>query len=376
MLSKLTRVARPAATLVRLTARPTGARPLVAALHTATAALQEAGALNIDKSNPLYAPDAWDEWMNTGYSNLAPKDHRSWSDLPAPYKYYDVKVDPADVEAKGFLWSIFTDWRTALPATGLLALPMYLYDVFVLDERVMLALITWFTFALIRTQAGPGLGASLKQGAIDEAQELYDVESAYRTALAETATAHKNVLDLVSDLQSKHAADRALKALEAQAMSREVRVEQATKMKAMLDYMVMAKAETVASAQDSVLESSFDFVANQLQSDSKFQQQSINDALDALAGKKDFKDMAVVTSFFDKMSSTVDEMTAAGVPADALARQREMFSKKFGFADTVSQTMLDNAKANPKEWAALVAKCGGATPTVGTPITYKMPIDC
>ena len=34
------------------------------------------------------------------------------------------------------------------------------------------------------------------------------------------------------------------------------------KMKAMLDYLVLAKAETVASAQDSVVESSFQFVAD------------------------------------------------------------------------------------------------------------------
>ena len=266
MFSKMNRLAAPAARAAirpRTLALP---RQLVAAIHTAAPAWAEAvadaSALNIDKTNPLYAPDAWDDWMNTGYKNLASKDHREWKDLPFPYKYYDVKVDPADVESKGLLWNIFTDWRTALPATGLLALPMYVYDVFVLDERVMLALITWFTFALLRTQVGPSLGAGLKQTALDEAKELYDVESAYRSALTKTATAHKNVLDLVKDLKAKHAADRALKELEARAASREVQVEQTLKMKAMLDYLVLAKAETVASAQDSVVESSFQFVAD------------------------------------------------------------------------------------------------------------------
>ena len=266
MFSKMNRLAAPAARAAirpRTLALP---RQLVAAIHTAAPAWAEAvadaSALNIDKTNPLYAPDAWDDWMNTGYKNLASKDHREWKDLPFPYKYYDVKVDPADVESKGLLWNIFTDWRTALPATGLLALPMYVYDVFVLDERVMLALITWFTFALLRTQVGPSLGAGLKQTALDEAKELYDVESAYRSALTQTATAHKNVLDLVKDLKAKHAADRALKELEARAASREVQVEQTLKMKAMLDYLVLAKAETVASAQDSVVESSFQFVAD------------------------------------------------------------------------------------------------------------------
>ena len=263
MFSKLTSVARPASVMLRVAMRPTSMRPVAAMIHTGVGTSADAtGELDIDKSNPLYAPDAWDEWMNTGYTNLAPKDHREWKDLPAPYKYYDVKVDPADVESQGMLWKIFTDWRTALPATGLLALPMYLYDVFVLDERVMLALITWFTFAMIRTQVGPGLGESLKQTAIDEAQELYDVEDAYRAALSETAAAHKNVLDLVTDLQAKHAAERALKVLEAKAATRELRVEQTLKMKAMLDYMVLSKAETVTTAQRDVVDSSFAFVAD------------------------------------------------------------------------------------------------------------------
>lgn len=240
----------------------------------------------------------------------------------------------------------------------------------------MLALITWFTFGILRTQVGPGLGESLKQGAIDEAQEIYDVDTAYRAALKDTAKAHRNVLDLVTDLQAKHAADRALKEMEAEAASRELQVEQTLKMRAMLDYLVLAKAETVSSAQASVVDSSFNFVAEQLKNDAKFQQASINDALDTLAGDKPFADMGVVTTFLGKMNETVDAMAAAGVPADVRERQRELFSKKFGFGDTVTQAMIDNAKGNAKEWAALSAKCGGAEPTVGAAITYKMPIDC
>lgn len=157
--------------------------------------------LKIDKENPLYVADAWDDWNNVGYTNLTPKEHRYWDDLPAPYKYYDVRVDPADVENPGMIWQIFTNWKTALPATGLLALPMFVYGVrllglgkcaagadavwslfpctlttcspfhiqiFDLDDHLMLALITWFTFAIIRTQVGPALGESFMQGATEQ----------------------------------------------------------------------------------------------------------------------------------------------------------------------------------------------------------------
>lgn len=382
MFSKLSRTALPAARLV-LRPRVASVRPASAGIHTAVptfadaaASSDDAGALDIDKSNPLYAPDAWNEWMNAGYTNLGPKDSRGWKDLPFPYKYYDVKVDPADVESKGLLWTIFTDWRTALPATGLLALPMYLYDVFVLDERVMLALITWFTFGILRTQVGPALGESFKQQAEAEAQELYDVEAAYRKALGSAKKAHLDVLGLVDDLKAKHTAERGLKDLEAKAAYRELKVEQTIKMRSMLDYLILSKAETVAEAQRSVVDSSFKHVADLLKSDDKFQQQSINDSLEALAGNKAFGDMAVVTSFLTQMNTTVDAMTKAGVPADVRERQRELFAKKFGFGDSVTEAMLEAAQGNPKEWAALVAKCGGTEPTVGTPLQYKMPIDC
>jgi hypothetical protein len=37
---------------------------------------------------------------------------QEWSDLPAPYKYLGVKVNPKDVESAGGIWKYFSDWRT------------------------------------------------------------------------------------------------------------------------------------------------------------------------------------------------------------------------------------------------------------------------
>jgi hypothetical protein len=88
-----------------------------------------AAAPAIDKTNPLYAPDNFEPWRNAGYTNLAPRGWKEWEDLPAPYKYYDVKVDPKDVENEGLLWKTFTNWKTALPITALLALPAFVFDV-------------------------------------------------------------------------------------------------------------------------------------------------------------------------------------------------------------------------------------------------------
>ena len=83
----------------------------------------------IDKTNPLHAPDNFEPWRNAGYRNLAPRGWKEWTDLPAPYKYYDVKLDPKDVENPGLLWKLMTNWKTAIPITTLLALPAFVFDV-------------------------------------------------------------------------------------------------------------------------------------------------------------------------------------------------------------------------------------------------------
>lgn len=57
-------------------------------------------------------------------------------------------------------------------------------------------------------------------------RELYEVEAAYVKQLKETQLTHKKVLGLVDDLQGLHAALRSLKALEAEAASKDLRVDQ------------------------------------------------------------------------------------------------------------------------------------------------------
>jgi hypothetical protein len=54
---------------------------------------------------------------------LSPAPPQEWSDLPAPYKYLGVKVNPEHVEAHGPVWKFFSDWKTAVPASILLTLP-------------------------------------------------------------------------------------------------------------------------------------------------------------------------------------------------------------------------------------------------------------
>ena len=121
----------------------------------------------VDKSNPLHAPDSLQPWRNAGYSNLAPEGWTQWEDLPAPYKYYQVKVDPKDVEEPGMLYKLFTKWQTGIPLVTLLALPAFVYDVVLIDERFELMMIFWTTLAVVNASAGDGI-KKMFQDQVDE----------------------------------------------------------------------------------------------------------------------------------------------------------------------------------------------------------------
>jgi hypothetical protein len=82
---------------------------------------------------------------------------QEWSDLPAPYKYFAVKVNPADVEsAGGFLWKAMSDWKLAIPASLLVAMPLWMTgNLPGFDERLELALITILAGTVISKEVAP-----------------------------------------------------------------------------------------------------------------------------------------------------------------------------------------------------------------------------
>jgi len=48
---------------------------------------------------------------------------QEWSDLPAPFKYLGVKVNPDHVTKHGLVWQFLSDWRTAIPTAMLFSMP-------------------------------------------------------------------------------------------------------------------------------------------------------------------------------------------------------------------------------------------------------------
>ena len=81
---------------------------------------------------------------------------QEWSDLPAPYKYLHVKVNPKDVENAGFLWKAMYDWRLAVPMALIVAMPLWMTgNLPGFDERLELSLITILAGTALSREVAP-----------------------------------------------------------------------------------------------------------------------------------------------------------------------------------------------------------------------------
>ena len=100
---------RPSATAAPPPTPTAASRPAL----SADAAAPKEVKYNVDATNFEIAPTTtpWKQYKNEYYEKrgfkVAPKDWKEWSDLPAPYKYYGVKVNPTDVENPGAIWKFF-----------------------------------------------------------------------------------------------------------------------------------------------------------------------------------------------------------------------------------------------------------------------------
>jgi hypothetical protein len=51
--------------------------------------------LGIDRANPLVAPAPFEEWKESGHSNVAAKDWKAWEDIDDEHlKHFQVKLNP------------------------------------------------------------------------------------------------------------------------------------------------------------------------------------------------------------------------------------------------------------------------------------------
>mmetsp|Transcript_10135 Transcript_10135/g.24258 ORF Transcript_10135/g.24258 Transcript_10135/m.24258 type:complete len:381 (-) Transcript_10135:134-1276(-) len=350
-------------------------RPAAAYVHTGRPV--SAGAVSVDKENPQFLPDDFDEWENSGYKNLAPRGTFGWDDLPEKYRYFHMKVDPKDVEEPGLLWKIFSDWRIAFPVSSIAVMPLLLYDVISVDMRMMLAGVTVTAFTILKTQVGPLLADSMEAGMKEVRDSLYKTEADYRDAVESLAATHRTALGLADDLRARNEAERELKHLEAAAATQEVRFEQVVRMRTMLDAMVLMGEAGSADTDKAIDAAAMASISSALTSDAALQQASIDDAIAAVEDRANTNlyESTVAKTYISTLEAEIEKADSGGDEAARAAHQRDIFNKKFGFtSETVTAAQAKAAAEDPKQWATLTAMCGGKAPTEGTKIVFRSPV--
>jgi hypothetical protein len=362
----------------------------VRGLHTSVPAFADAeknadvSPAGIDRTKPLYAPSYRREWKHFGYpkeqiANVDnPAEWKEWTDLPAPYKYYHVKVDPADVENEGTLWKLFTNWKTAIPLSVGIAIPLWVNDVIVMDFHMELAAIFWASIAMVYNNFGSTIRAALVEENTEIKRQVFDAESKYMAALERNIEVHEKAIGLPQYVMMLNKGERHVRGLEANASTKHMRAAETQRMIDMLDYLSTGRTAGGSGAGDLVSSAVHHAVGLALQRNAQMQQATVQDAIDALLAEGVPKRGNVTEKLFAGASKhfKANPPRAADVdPAAQAAHEKELFNKRFGFADTtITETMISKAKDSAASWSVLKAMAGGAEPTVGAPIVYPNPI--
>jgi hypothetical protein len=196
-----------------------------------------------------------DYYKNRGFT-VAPKDWTEWSDLPAPYKYFSVKVDPAHVQETGFLYRLMSDWKTAVPAALLVAMPFYSSGKFPsFDERMELAVIIITAGVIMFKEVGP-MFVKMQTAAIEAKNaSLYAEEKAFNEEIAHSIEVMQAGLSIPETVKTVNTAERALRAIEAQAATRKAAQARADAVSHALEYLVQLKSSAGAETEGAALNS-------------------------------------------------------------------------------------------------------------------------
>jgi hypothetical protein len=299
----------------------------------------------VDPSNPTIAPTGnpsagWkdDYYKNRGFT-VAPKDWTEWSDLPAPYKYFSVKVDPAHVQETGFLYRLMSDWKTAVPAALLVAMPFYSSGKFPsFDERMELAVIIITAGVIMFKEVGP-MFVKMQTAAIEAKNaSLYAEEKAFNEEIAHSIEVMQAGLSIPETVKTVNTAERALRAIEAQAATRKAAQARADAVTHALEYLVQLKSSAGAETEGAALRTARAVVESTLEKDAATQQKSIEAAIKALKdGSASPADDIVEPLLVKSIEAAKKELLSKATASPFTNPQQvEMFKKRFGF-DLVSK---------------------------------------
>jgi len=331
-------VAAPVAPARAFAAAAAAAAPAAAASASAAAAAPSATA--VDPSNPTIAPTGnpsagWkdDYYRQRGFT-LAPKDWTHWEGLPAPFKYFPVKVDPKHVTDTGILYRIMSDWKTAVPAALLVAMPLYSSGKFpAFDERMELAMIVITAGVLMFKEVGPMFTAMQKTAIEAKNKALYAEEKAFNDEIAHAIEVMQAGLAIPETVKTVNAAERALRGLEAAAATRKAAAARRDAVQHALEYLVQLKASAGAESEGSALRAARAAVESALEKDAAVQQKSIEAAIKALKDGESKAADDVVEPLFNKGAAAAKAEAASKAASNPFTKEQnvELFRKRFGF---------------------------------------------
>lgn len=302
----------------------------------------------VNPDEPEISPSVvpWKSYKNDYYTKrgfkLGSKESAltGWEDLPeGPFKHLGVKVNPDHVLQHGPVWSFFSDWRTAIPGALMLSLPLWMFNVLPgLDERMELALIT-VSAGWVAIKVGGPLARGFKRSRVaTRVKALLQHESELNAEISEAIDAYGAGSNVVSYARAVNNAERALKALEAEAATKRVKSAARDALVSQLDYLVSLQASGAGAAEAEVLKAARSTVESSFEKDAKLQQASVDAAIKALTTGSSAASDDVVSPLFTKALESARKDNAAKPAAKPFANPQlvDIFRKRFGLSEFLS----------------------------------------
>jgi len=202
---------------------------------------------------------------------------------------------------------------------------------------------------------------------------LLAAESDLNAEIADALDSFKAGSSVVGYAKAVNGAERALRALEAEAATRRMRAAQADAMTAQLAFLQTLQAGSAQGADAAVAKAARASVEAALETDARAQQATVEAAIKALAAGSAAADDTVAPLYARALEAARKAVTAqpAAKPFASAAIQ-DIFRKRFGLTDdAVTPAALAAASKDPVAAALLAGKCGGVAPAVGVKFVVK-----
>jgi len=296
----------------------------------------------IDRSNPENAPSTFTKWHEYGTTGrIAADGWKEWSDLPAPYKYYQVKVNPKDVEAPNFFLDLLGNYKTAVPLSLVVAFPFLLNGTIVMDEHFELGAIFFTVVYMLSGAVGDGVRDAVLAPGLQARDQLLAKEKAYREALGAALKAHQAVQNLPEAALEFNQGVRALRHEQAAADTRRARAAVRGRYVDMLEFMVTsAKASGEDDGAALVTNAAVADVTEQLVSGKgSLSKVVLADAIAALkSGKDGTKSLREATKVaFFKAQANPPKLDDAAERKERRQKQVDTFKQRFGFSGGITE---------------------------------------